>query len=126
VLGCGDLVVAVADRLAKEEPARALRELVDEVEAVVQVGELVGVGPGAVALGDRVEVAVAERGGAPFQLIQAPGLADGGRRQPGQWPPRHGQVDVLGREQLRSRVGAGVRGLSRPRRTTRRLLDRTD
>ena len=35
VLGCGDLVVAVADRLAQQEAARALRELVDEVEAVV-------------------------------------------------------------------------------------------
>ena len=110
VLGRGDLVVAVADRLAQQEAARALRELVDEVEAIVQVGELVCVRPGAVALGDRGEVVVAQRGGAPFELVQAPGLADGGRRQPGQWPPRHGEVDVLGGEQLRPRVGAGVGG----------------
>ncbi len=58
VLGRSDLVVAVADRLAQQKPARTLGELIDEVEAIVQAGELVGAGPGAVGVGDRVEVVV--------------------------------------------------------------------
>jgi hypothetical protein len=99
---CPRVVVAVAEREAQEEAAWALGDLRDEVKAQVRGGKLVGgLGDTAARHADRLEL----RGGvwcrAALCLVEAPNLAHGDGRQPGQRAPaRRPQLDVLGSHQL--------------------------